>query len=69
VRDNFVKYYERRKKIMKAQEGKIFVQEVREEVMQMIRENIVATYAREGSTLVIRFLNGQKFRVQVEEEE
>lgn len=46
---------------------KISVRDLTEEVSLLIREDIVATYTEEEDALQIHFLNGQNFRVKIEE--
>ena len=48
-------------------EAKISVCDVREEVALLVKENVVATYVDEETALQVHFLNGQKFRISVEE--
>ena len=46
---------------------KITVKDLAEEISLLIRDEIVATYTEEESALQIHFVNGQNFRVVVEE--
>ena len=39
-----------------------------EEVVEVITYSFVATYQREGTSLIMRFVNGQKYRLTVQEE-
>ena len=52
---------------MEVQKAKISVKELTEEIANLIKEEIVATYSGNENVLQIHFLNGQKFRVAVEE--
>lgn len=44
------------------------VNELFEEVVEVITDSFVATYQREGTSLIMRFVNGQKYRLTVQEE-
>ena len=52
---------------MEQQDEKISVREVTEELTLLIKEGIVATYTEEESAVQVHFLNGQSFRIAVEE--
>ena len=52
---------------MEKQNEKISVKQLTEEITTLVREEIVATYTREEDGFTIHFLNGQSFRVKVEE--
>lgn len=42
--------------------------EVFNEIIDLVRENLVATFVREGDTsLIIRLVSGQKFHLSIEE--
>ena len=47
---------------------KISVQDLAEEVARLIKGEIVATYTQENNALQVHFLNGQTFRIVIEEE-
>ena len=46
---------------------KISVKDLTEEITLLIKEEIVATYTEEDDALQVHFLNGQNFRIKVEE--
>ena len=50
----------------KSQE-RISVRALTEEVTFLMRENVVATYTEEDEALQVHFINGQNFRIAVEE--
>ena len=52
---------------MEQEQPKISVRDLMEELTLLIKEEIVATYTEEDSALQIHFVNGQNFRVIVEE--
>ena len=52
---------------MEKQDTKISVRDLTEEITLLIKEDIVATYTEEEDALQIHFINGQNFRVKVEE--
>ena len=52
---------------MKKNNTKISVKDLTEEITLLIKEDIVATYTEEEDALQIHFINGQNFRVKVEE--
>ena len=46
---------------------KISVKDLTEEITLLIKDEIVATYTEEKSAVQVHFLNGQNFRISVEE--
>ena len=52
---------------MEKQETRISVRDLTEEITLLIKEEIVATYTEEENALQVHFLNGQNFRIKVEE--
>lgn len=52
---------------MEKQDTKISVRDLTEEITLLIKEDIVATYTEEEDALQVHFLNGQNFRIKVEE--
>lgn len=52
---------------MKGQNARISVKALTEAIAQLIQEEIIAKYVKEDNALQVRFLNGQTFRVSVEE--
>ena len=50
------------------EEKKAGVNELFEEVVEVITDTFVATYQKEGTSLIMRFVNGQKYRLTVQEE-
>ena len=52
---------------MEKQDTKISVRDLTEEITLLIKDEIVATYTEEDSALQVHFLNGQNFRIVVEE--
>ena len=52
---------------METQNTTISVREVTEELTLLMKEEIVATYTEEDSAVQVHFLNGQNFRIAVEE--
>ena len=53
---------------MEKQEIRISVRDLTEEITLLIKEEIVATYTEEEeNALQVHFLNGQSFRIKVEE--
>lgn len=52
---------------MKNNQIKISVKDVTEKLTLLIKDEIVATYTQEDMALQIRFVNGQSFRISVEE--
>ena len=52
---------------MEKNNTKISVKDLTEEITLLIKDEIVATYTEEDSALQVHFLNGQHFRISVEE--
>lgn len=52
---------------MEQDNTKISVKDLTEELTLLIKEDIVATYTEEEDALQVHFLNGQNFRISVEE--
>ena len=52
---------------MEKQGTKFSVRDLTEEITLLIKEEIVATYTEEDSALQVHFLNGQNFRISVDE--
>ena len=52
---------------MEVQKAKISVKELTEEITLLMKEEVVATYTKEENAFQVHFLNGQKFRIKVEE--
>ena len=52
---------------MKNTQTKISVRDLTEEITMLIKDEIVATYTEEENALQVHFLNGQNFRISVEE--
>ena len=52
---------------MKNTQTKISVRDLTEEITLLIKDEIVATYTEEENALQVHFLNGQNFRISVEE--
>ena len=52
---------------MEKQDTKISVRDLTEEITLLIKDEIVATQTEEDSALQVHFLNGQNFRIVVEE--
>ena len=52
---------------MEKQETKISVRDLAEEITLLIKDELVATYTEEEDALQVHFLNGQNFRIRVEE--
>jgi len=52
---------------MKNTQPKISVKDLTEEITLLIKDEIVATYTEEETALQVHFLNGQNFRISVEE--
>lgn len=46
---------------------RVETKELFEEIVGVVKDNFVAIYETEQSTLIIRMLNGQKFRLSLEE--
>ena len=56
-----------RSKKMKNKQDKISVKELTEEITLLIKDEIVATYTEEDDALQVHFINGQTFRIKVEQ--
>ena len=52
---------------MENNQRQISVRDLTEEITLLIKDEIVATYTEEESALQVHFLNGQNFRISVEE--
>ncbi len=52
---------------MEKQQTRISVRDLTEEITLLIEDEIVATYTEEENALQVHFLNGQNFRIKVEE--
>jgi hypothetical protein len=52
---------------MENNQRSISVRDLTEEITLLIKDEIVATYTEEESALQVHFLNGQNFRISVEE--
>ena len=52
---------------MEKNNTKISVKDLTEEITLLIKDEIVATYTEEDSALQVHFLNGQNFRISLEE--
>ena len=52
---------------MEKQDVKVSVRDLTEEITLLIKDEIVATYTEEETALQVHFLNGQNFRISVEE--
>lgn len=52
---------------MENKQPQISVKDLTEEITLLIKEEIVATYTEEEDALQVHFLNGQNFRIKVEE--
>ncbi len=52
---------------MKNKQDKISVKELTEEITLLIKDEIVATYTEEDDALQVHFINGQTFRIKVEQ--
>ena len=52
---------------MEKQGTKFSVRDLTEEITLLIKEEIVATYTEEDSALQVHFLNGQNFRISIDE--
>ncbi len=52
---------------MENTQQKISVRDLTEEITFLITNEIVATYTEEDAALQVHFLNGQHFRISVEE--
>ena len=54
-------------KKMKNTQTQITIKDLTEEITLLIKDEIVATYTEEENALQVHFLNGQSFRISVEE--
>ena len=54
---------------MENNQRQISVKDLTEEITLLVKDEIVATYTEEESALQVHFLNGQNFRISVEENE
>lgn len=54
-------------KKMKNTQTQITIKDLTEEITLLIKDEIVATYTEEENALQVHFLNGQNFRISVEE--
>ena len=52
---------------MENNQRQISVRDLTEEITLLIKDEIVATYTEEENALQVHFLNGQNFRISVEE--
>ena len=52
---------------METNQPKISVKDLTEEITLLIKDEIVATYTEEDTALQVHLLNGQNFRISVEE--
>ena len=52
---------------MEKQDVKVSVRDLTEEIKLLIKDEIVATYTEEDTALQVHLLNGQNFRISVEE--
>lgn len=52
---------------MKNTQTQITMKDLTEEITLLIKDEIVATYTEEETALQVHFLNGQSFRISVEE--
>ena len=52
---------------MENNQRQISVRDLTEEITLLIKDEIVATYTEEENALQVYFLNGQHFRVSIEE--
>lgn len=66
ARDLLDKNYPKEKKMKNAQ-TQITMKDLTEEITLLIKDEIVATYTEEDTALQVHFLNGQSFRISVEE--
>ena len=66
ARDLLDKNYPKEKKMKNAQ-TQITMKDLTEEIALLIKDEIVATYTEEENALQVHFLNGQSFRISVEE--
>ena len=52
---------------MENNQRQISVKDLTEEITLLVKDEIVATYTEEENALQVHFLNGQNFRISVEE--
>ena len=52
---------------MENNQRQISVRDLTEEITLLVKDEIVATYTEEEDALQVHFLNGQNFRIKVEE--
>ena len=52
---------------MENNQRQISVRDLTEEITLLVKDKIVATYTEEESALQVHFLNGQNFRISIEE--
>ena len=52
---------------MENNQRQISVRDLTEEITLLIKDEIVATYTEEENALQVHFLNGQNFRISIEE--
>ena len=52
---------------MENNQKQISVRALTEEITLLVKDEIVATYTEEENALQVHFLNGQNFRISVEE--
>ena len=52
---------------MENNQRQISVRDLTEEITLLIKDEVVATYTEEENALQVHFLNGQNFRISVEE--
>ena len=52
---------------MENNQRQISVRDLTEEITLLIKDEIVATYTEEETALQMHFLNGQNFRISIEE--
>ena len=52
---------------MENNQRQISVRDLTEEITLLVKDEIVATYTEEENALQMHFLNGQNFRISVEE--
>ena len=52
---------------MENNQRQISVRDLTEEITLLVKDEIVATYTEEENALQLHFLNGQNFRISVEE--
>ena len=52
---------------MNNEQQKISVKELMKEITLLIKDEIVAAYTEEEDALQVHFINGQNFRIKVEE--